>query len=82
MPIDPLKINSIYHQLREMVGEQGSFVLLAVKPEGDYGETTEMRTSGPPLRTLALIDAGIPITRELVKKRFLKTIKEKPAEPD
>jgi hypothetical protein len=82
MPIDGQKLNTIYNQLKELVGQQGAFVLILVSPNGDQDEGVQIRTFGPPTRVIGTLDTCVPIARENVIQIFNKRIQRLPPEPD
>lgn len=81
MPIDSQKLNTIYNQLKELVGPQGAFVLFCAEPNGE-DEDTQVRTLGPHTRVLGLIDLCGPITRDNLIQVFNNRMKKMPKEPD
>lgn len=82
MHIDPQKLNTIYNQLKELVGPQGAFILYANKPDGDSGEDTQIRTLGPPTKLLGMLTIGANLTQETLMQRVGNLAETKPQEPD
>lgn len=82
MAVDPQKLNTIYNRLKELVGNQGAFVLYVNQPEGDLGEDTQIRTSGPPTRVLGLLSFCNAFAEDTLMKRLQALLEQKLKEPD
>jgi hypothetical protein len=82
MPIDAQKLNTVYNQLKELVGSQGAFAIFCSKGVGDSDEEIEVRTFGPQTRQIGLLDTCVPVTRENIVRSFNGRLKRKPQEPD
>ncbi len=80
--IDPQKLNTIFNQLKELVGPQGAFVLYANKGHGEFGEDTQIRTLGPHTKLLGLLSICTQWTQDSLIKRLEDVAQEKPREPD
>lgn len=82
MPIDSQKLNAIYNQLKELVGDQGVFMLFCSAGGGNEGEDTQIRTFGPQTRQIGVLDTCVPFIREHQMKVFQSRMKQLPQEPD
>lgn len=81
MKIDPEQLNYIHNKLKALVGEQGAFVLIAVKPDGE-GEDIQLRIFGPDSRLTGAIDIGERNLRKHLDKKIDESIQKLPKEPD
>lgn len=82
MPIDPQKLNTIYNQLKELVGHQGAFALFCSSGTDGTDEDTQIRMFGPQTRQIGLLDSCGPFIRENLIQEFNSRIKKLPQEPD
>lgn len=57
--MDKQKLNTIYNSLKELVGEQGAFVLFVAGQNGQgAGEDMQIRCNGPLSRQIGLLSIG------------------------
>lgn len=75
------RLNAIHNALRDLVGEQGAFILFAVKPDGE-GEDVQIRISGPDTRLTGLLKVGSCHTEKYLEKKTDEIMKPLPKEPD
>ena len=81
MKIDGEQLNYINNKLKTLVGEQGGFILMAVKPDGEV-EDFQIRTFGPDIRLVGLLTVSAEYLEKFLKKKFDGRIQQLPAEPD
>jgi hypothetical protein len=82
MAIDPQKLNTIFNLLKDLIGEQGAFVLLVSKANGQFGEEAQVRTLGPHTRLMGLMNIYVPMVQQNLMDRLSDILQEKPQEPD
>jgi hypothetical protein len=81
MKINAERLNIAHNMIKEMVGEQGAFILFAVKPDGE-GEDLQIRIFGPNSRVLGLLEASSPYIEKHMREKISSEIRPLPAEPD
>ena len=81
MKIDAEQLNYIHNRLKALVGEQGAFVLIAVKPDGEGGDL-QIRIFGPDSRLTGALDIGWRNLRKHLEKKIDEAIQSLPREPD
>ena len=80
--MDKQKLNTIYNQLKELVGEQGAFVFFAVGGDGKAGEDIQVRGYGPITGQHGLLGVGGQLYQEHMSDKISKMSQILPNEPD
>lgn len=82
MKINREQLNAIHNALKSLVGEQGAFILLSVKPDGELGEDLQIRIVGPDTRLKGLLEIAGGFVGSHLKKKAKGQIQSLPTEPD
>lgn len=81
MAIDKQKLNAAHNQLKEIVGENGAFILLLAKMEPS-DEDVQIRLKGSDTRLAGLLESCSAYLKEHFRKKFADHVKPMPSEPD
>lgn len=80
--MDKQKLNAIYNSLKDLVGEQGAFLLFAAGQNGQgAGEDMQIRAYGPLSRQIGLLSIGGEMVNAHVEQKLERNI-ERTSEPD
>jgi hypothetical protein len=83
MAMDPVQFNRIFNALKELVGSEGSFVLLTYKMDPlDGSEAFQTRWHGSLPRQLMLMRIGDEQHKEHFKNWMEQNFKGLPKDPD
>lgn len=84
MGLDRQKLNTIYNQLKELVGDRGAFAIFVTTPVKDSGSGEDIRieTFGPITTLNGLLGLGTQYLGEALEERMDKIIKPIGPEPD
>ena len=80
--IDPQKLNTVFNQLKELVGDQGAFILYVNKGFSAASEDSQIRTYGPPMRLMGLLSVCTGWTQDALMQNLNELVKVRPPEPD
>lgn len=80
--MDKQKLNAIYNQLKELVGEQGAFIFFAVDANGKAGEDIQVRSWGPITRQQGLLGIGGQLYQDHMSDKIAAVTQILPKEPD
>ena len=81
MKISPERLNAIHNMTKDLVGEQGAFILLLSKPDLE-GEDIQLRIYGPDCRLTGLLSIGGKCVDDHLQKKLKELLIQRPAEPD
>jgi hypothetical protein len=79
--INSVTLNGIHNALKELVTEQGAFVILLAKPDLE-GEDVQFRIYGPDTRLNGLLLVGHRYLEDHLQRKMDALLAPKPAEPD
>lgn len=79
--IDRAKLNYLFNALKELVGEQGAFVLILSAPDDRSGEDFQIRMHGPTSRRLGALSLGGQFINDKLREEFNGAV-TKVSEPD
>lgn len=82
MGIDKQKFNTIYNQLKEMVGENGAFSIMVVTPTQGTGEDMKFETYGAITKLSGMLGIGNLYLQEAMQAKLDALLKPAPRQPD
>lgn len=82
MPIDKQKFNTIYNQLKELVGDRGAFAIMVVKQTEGASEDMKFETYGPVTTVSGMLGIGGQYLGEAIQSKLDGLLKPTPRQPD
>jgi hypothetical protein len=82
MIMDKQNLNTVYNQLKELVGKNGTFVLFCASPVDAEREDVQVRTYGPTTHQIGLLDTCGALYRETLGQGFKASMRPAKREPD
>jgi hypothetical protein len=82
MPIDKVKFNAIYNQLKELVGDRGAFAIMVTRQGDGLSEDMKFETHGPLTTLNGMLAIGTQYLSEAMQQRLDGLMKPGPRQPD
>lgn len=82
MGLDKQKFNTIYNQLKELVGEHGAFAIMVTTSTQGSGEDMKFETFGAITKVNGLLGIGNLYLQEAIQGRLDGILRPAPRQPD